>query len=109
MPAQSMDPSRRFDQPSSASSVRNLPVSLFASVMGLSGLALAWRLAHGLVGVPALVGEAIGAFALGVFVLVSLGYLTKLAKHPQAVRAEFHHPVAGNFFGTIAISVLLLS
>jgi tellurite resistance protein len=104
-----MDPSRRFDEPSSESSVRNLPVNLFASVMGLSGLALAWRLAHGLLGAPAFVGEAIGAFALGVFVLVSLGYLTKLAKHPQAVRAEFHHPVAGNFFGTIAISVLLLS
>jgi tellurite resistance protein len=77
--------------------------------MGLSGLALAWRLAHGSLGAPAFVGEAIGAFAWGVFVLVSLGYLAKLAKHPEAVHAEFHHPVAGNFFGTIAISILLLS
>jgi tellurite resistance protein len=25
------------------------------------------------------------------------------------VRGEFHHPVAGNFFGTIVISLLLLS
>lgn len=95
--------------PSGEASIRHLPVNLFASVMGLSGLALAWRLAHGSLGAPALVGEAIGAFAWGVFVLVSLGYLTKLAKHPQAVHAEFHHPVAGNFFGTIAISILLLS
>ncbi|SFM27724.1 SLAC1 anion channel family protein [Variovorax sp. OV329] len=90
-------------------SIRNLPVNLFASVMGLSGLALAWRLAHGSLGAPSLVGEAIAAFALAVFVLVSLGYLAKLAKHPQAVRAEFLHPVAGNFFGTIVISLLLLS
>jgi tellurite resistance protein len=82
---------------------------MFASVMGLAGLALAWRLAHSGLGAPAFVGEAIGAFALGVFVLISLGYLTKLARHPQAVHAEFHHPVAGNFFGTIVISVLLLS
>ena len=109
MQAPSMDPSRPIVEPSGKSSVRNLPVNLFASVMGLSGLALAWRLAHDRFGAPAFVGEAIGAFALGVFVLVALGYLTKLAQHPQVVRAEFQHPVAGNFFGTIAISVLLLS
>ena len=73
--------------PCGEASIRHLPVNLFASVMGLSGLALAWRLAHGSLGAPAVVGEAIGAFAWGVFVLVSLGYLTKLAKHPQAVHA----------------------
>jgi tellurite resistance protein len=92
-----------------AASIRNLPVNLFAAVMGLSGLALAWRFAHGSLGAPAVIGEAIGALALGIFVLISLGYLTKLAKHPEAVYAEFLHPVAGNFFGTIAISILLLS
>ena len=95
--------------PRAQASVRNLPVNLFASVMGFSGLALAWRLAHESLGVPAIVGEAIGAFALGVFVLIAVGYLAKLVRHPQAVQAEFHHPVAGNFFGTIAISILLLS
>jgi tellurite resistance protein len=104
-----MNPSSPVFYPHGETSVRNLPVSLFASVMGLSGLALAWRLAHSSLGAPAFVGEAIGAFALGVFLLISLGYLTKLAKHPEAVHAEFHHPVAGNFFGTIVISVLLLS
>lgn len=95
--------------PPSQTSVRNLPVSLFASVMGLSGLALAWRVAHGSLGAPAWVGEAIGAFAVAVFLLLASGYLAKLVKHPQAVHAEFHHPVAGNFFGTIVISLLLLS
>ena len=95
--------------PRAQASVRNLPVNLFAAVMGFSGLALAWRLAHESLGVPAIVGEAIGAFALGVFVLIAAGYLAKLVRHPQAVQAEFHHPVAGNFFGTIAISILLLS
>lgn len=95
--------------PRTEASVRNLPVNLFASVMGLSGLALAWRLAHGSLGAPAVIGEAIGWFALLVFVLLSAGYLAKIARHPDAVRAEFNHPVAGNFFGTVAISVLLLS
>ncbi|EJE51168.1 tellurite resistance protein-like permease [Acidovorax sp. CF316] len=105
----SVHPSPSAFHPRTEASVRNLPVNLFASVMGLSGLALAWRLAHGSLGAPAFVGEAIGVFALGVFVLLSAGYLAKLVKHPDAVRAEFQHPVAGNFFGTIAISVLLLS
>lgn len=104
-----MNTSSPVFHPRGATSVRNLPVSLFAAVMGLSGLALAWRVAHGSLGAPAVVGEATGAFALLVFLLVSLGYLTKLVKYPEAVRAEFHHPVAGNFFGTIVISVLLLS
>jgi tellurite resistance protein len=90
-------------------SVRQLPVNLFGAVMGLSGLALAWRLAHDSLGAPAFVGEAIAALALAAFVCIGLGYLAKAALHPQAVRAEFQHPVMGNFFGTIAISVLLLS
>jgi len=77
--------------------------------MGLSGLALAWRVAHGSLGAPAAIGEAIGGFALLVFVLLSAGYLAKLLKHPQAVRTEFLHPVTGNFFGTVVISILLLS
>lgn len=90
-------------------SIRNLPVNLFASVMGLSGLAMAWRLAHASLGAPALIGEAIAAIAIAAFLLVSFGYLLKVAKHWQLVHAEFHHPIAGNFFGTVVISILLLS
>ena len=109
MPSLSIHPPLPVFYPPGASSVRNLPVNLFASVMGLSGLALAWRLAHSSLGAPALIGEAIGAFAVGIFLLLAGGYLAKLAKHPEAVQAEFQHPVSGNFFGTIAISLLLLS
>lgn len=90
-------------------SLRNLPVNLFGSVMGLSGLALAWRLAHASFGVPQAIGEGIAALAVAVFLLLAAGYLAKLARHPASVAAEFNHPVTGNFFGTIAISILLLS
>lgn len=90
-------------------SVRNLPVNLFGSVMGLSGLSLAWRLAHTNFGVSELVGEAIGALAVGVFLLLAYGYLIKFLKHRDAVLDEFRHPVVGNFFGTITIALLLLS
>lgn len=111
-PPMSVTPSLPGPSASSAhagASIRHLPVNLFASVMGLSGLALAWRLAHRNLDVPAFIGEAVGALAVAVFVVMAAAYLAKLAKHPDAVRAEFHHPVGGNFFGTIAISLLLLS
>ncbi len=42
------------------------------------------------------------------FVLLTLGYAVKLVTAPAAVRAEFRHPIAGNLFGTVLISVLLL-
>lgn len=85
-----------------------LPVSLFGSVMGLTGLSVAWRLAHLRYGVPDLVATGIGFVAITVFVLLTVGYLVKLATAPAAVLSEFRHPIAGNLFGAILISLLLL-
>lgn len=90
-------------------SIRNLPVNLFGAVMGLSGLSLAWRLAARTLDTDPAIGEAIGVVAVIAFLLLAAGYLTKYARYPEAVIAEFRHPVAGNFFGTITISLLLLS
>ena len=36
-----------------------LPVGLFGSVMGLTGLSVAWRLAHARYGVPAVIADVI--------------------------------------------------
>lgn len=85
-----------------------LPAGLFGSVMGLAGLSIAWRLAHARYGAPAFVAQSIGAVAVIAFVALALGYAGKLATAPDAVRAEFRHPIAGNLFGTIPISLLLL-
>src|SRR6478735_8205717 len=85
-----------------------LPVSLFGSVMGLSGLALAWRLGATELGVPGWIGEAFGLLAASVFMLLTLCYGIKCIDSPDAVRAEFAHPVAVNFFGTPIIALLLL-
>ena len=90
-------------------SVKNLPVNLFAAVMGLSGLAMGWRFAHTAFGVSRVVSDAIGVFSIFVFVVLAVGYVAKLLKHTAAVKAEFNHPIAGNFFGTIAIALLLQS
>ena len=91
------------------SSLRNLPVNLFASVMGLSGLSLAWRQAYHYVGGTLLPAEAIGAFAVLIFAMLTLAYGIKCVRYPALCRAEFNHPVTGNFFGTITISMMLVS
>ena len=85
-----------------------LPVSLFGSVMGLTGLSVAWRLAHARYGAPAWAADGIGLVAVAAFVLLVLGYAVKMVTAPDAVRAEFNHPIAGNLFGTFLISLLLL-
>ncbi|UAJ12463.1 SLAC1 anion channel family protein [Polymorphobacter megasporae] len=85
-----------------------LPISLFGSVMGLSGLSIAWRLAAERHLVPHWVSDVIGVSAVLAFTALSLGYLVKLVGAPDAVRAEFKHPIAGNLFGTALISLLLL-
>ncbi len=92
-----------------AASIRNLPINLFAAVMGIAGLALAWRQAGHQFGVSLLISEALGALAVLVFLVLAAGYLAKTIKYPGVVIGEFRHPVVGNFYGTIVISILMLS
>jgi len=90
-------------------SIRYLPVNLFASVMGISGLATAWRQAGHQFGASPLVDAAISSVAVAVFVVLCAAYAAKAVLHPAVVRSEFQHPIAGNFFGTITIAILLIS
>jgi tellurite resistance protein len=77
--------------------------------MGLAGLSLAWRVAAGVFGAGIMIADAVGMTAIIVFIALALGYGAKWAKYPTAVKEEFTHPIAGNFFGTITIGILLLS
>lgn len=95
--------------PSSATPLKFLGAGWFASVMGLSGLALAWHRA-----VPRL-GEAAGSVALVlaalaalVFVLLAGATLLRRQRHPQAALEDFRHPVRHPFVATLPISLLLL-
>jgi tellurite resistance protein len=92
-----------------AISLKNLPVNLFASVMGISGLALAWRFAAHQFHTSMWISQGIGIMGVTVFGLLTFAYLGKILKHPGAVKNEFNHPIAGQFFGTFNISLLLLS
>ncbi|MFC5449936.1 SLAC1 anion channel family protein [Paenibacillus aestuarii] len=93
----------------SIGSIQFLPVNLFGSVMGISGLSLAWRQASKLFGTSPLIADIIGIVAVLMFIALSIGYISKWALYPQKVAGEFTHPIAGNFFGTITIAILLLS
>jgi tellurite resistance protein len=77
--------------------------------MSIAGLSLAWRLACSAYGANIAVSNTIGLIALALFVVLAVSYLGKLVKYPDLVMHEFSHPVIGSFFGTVGISILLLS
>lgn len=87
----------------------HLPVTLFASVMGLGGLSLAWRRAAAAWGVPLWPSLAFLALATAAFAVVGTLYALKWARHPAAARAELRHPVRMTFAPTITISLLVLA
>ena len=65
-------------------------------------------MAHDRYGVPLWAADGVAVVASAAFVLMTFGYLAKLAIAPGAVLAELRHPIAGNLFGTFLISLLLL-
>lgn len=89
--------------------LEHFPVALFATVMGMAGLAIAWLKALHVLGAPAVVAEALRWLATAVWLTLLIVYLTKLRRFPGAVRAELAHPVKLNFFAAISIGLLLLA
>lgn len=86
-----------------------VPVSLFAMVMGLAGLGLAWRRAAEIMpALPVAIGEIVLALAGLSFIGLAVMYGAKGMKFAAACKKEFGHPVAINFFPTISIGLLLL-
>lgn len=90
-------------------SLEHFPISFFAMVMGTTGLAIAWKKAHHVLGLPAEIGLGLQWWALGLFVLLVFTYLVKIVRHGAAVKHEFAHPIRLNFFPAVSISLLLLA
>jgi tellurite resistance protein len=88
--------------------LRHLPLPLFASVMGLAGLALVWRAASAHWDSAMLVSDAVALLAAAVLLVLLVAYGLKCAKHPDAVLRELRHPVRINFLPAISISLILL-
>lgn len=89
--------------------LKHLMPGWFATVMGWSGLGLAWHRATPamgeLAGVLSLVAAAV---ALLVFVTLALAFALRWQRHAPAVREDLAHPVRHAFFAAIPISLLLL-
>ncbi|MBK6870229.1 MAG: SLAC1 anion channel family protein [Kineosporiaceae bacterium] len=86
-----------------------LPVTLFASVMGIGGLSLAWRRAARVWQVPAWPAESLFWLASAAFVVVAIAYVAKWVRYPAAARAELRHPIRMAFVPTITIALLILA
>jgi tellurite resistance protein len=82
----------------------------FSVVMGLVGLALAWKAASPMLGELATgVALVIGGLALGVFVLLATASLMRLQRHPEALQEDLRHPVRHAFVAAVPVSLLLLA
>lgn len=87
----------------------HFPITLFAMVMGLTGLAIALEKVHHLFGgSPSFFRSVLVIVTLLFGVLIGL-YSLKWWRYPQAVAADFFHPIRMHFFPTVSISLLLLS
>lgn len=85
-----------------------IPLPLFASVMGLSGLAMMWRATETHWGLTHSASQAITILAVVVFALLIGAYIAKWFLAPDRVLAELNHPVRINFLPAISINLILL-
>ena len=91
------------------SALENYPVTLFTIVMGMAGLALTLRAGEISLGLRHLASGTIYLLTLALFAVIASGYAAKVIRFPQAVRAEWAHPVKLAFFPAISIGLLLLA
>jgi tellurite resistance protein len=87
----------------------NLPVPMFAIVMGLAGTAIVYLRAGQILWHNLAPGIILTVITTVVFAVLAVAYFLKLLRHPDRVRREFDSPVRLHFFPTISISLILLS
>jgi tellurite resistance protein len=89
--------------------VPRIPASFFGIVLGIAGLANAWRAAHAVWDLPAWVGEALTALGFLVWLVVSALYAAKWIVAPSEARAEAEHAVQCCFIGLGGVATLLVA
>lgn len=88
--------------------IRYFPIALFASVMGVSGVAMSLRLFENIYNYNHLFSNSITILATILFLINVLFLFYRLIFYFKDVQMDFNHPVKMNFYGTISISLLLL-
>ena len=90
-------------------SLEYFPVQLFAIIMGLSGLTIAYAKAYHFLHFPKWIYLSLLVVDAILFFIIFFAYILKWIKYPDAVKKEFLHPVKSSFVAAISISFLLIS
>jgi tellurite resistance protein len=91
----------------SAVKVPLVPAAFFGMVLGLAGLGSAWRLAHQVWHLPALIGEVISFLAIAVWAILVLLYALKWLLARDEALKEVAHPVQCCFIGLVGVATML--
>lgn len=86
-----------------------IPASFFGIVLGLGGLGGAWREAHKVWGLPAMVGEGLMLAATLVWAALLVAYAGKWVTARQEARNELEHPIQCCFVGLIGVATMLIA
>ncbi|MBU8545559.1 MULTISPECIES: SLAC1 anion channel family protein [Roseomonadaceae] len=108
-PAPPVAPPAAVPVPPAPPGLAHLPLPLLVMPMGLGGVGLAWREASVSLGMPGFVGEVLLALTALVWLLVVGAQALRALRHPEAMWAEFRHPVRVAFAAAPTIGLLILS
>jgi tellurite resistance protein len=89
--------------------LEHMPISLFATVMGLAGLTIATQKVEHLWGMDNTISALLFSFSAFVYLAVLSAYGLKFIKYRDAVTHEFNNPIRLSFFPASSIGLLLLS
>lgn len=88
--------------------IRYFPIALFASVMGVSGLAMSLRMIENVYEVTNVASNVMMIIASLMFLVNITMFFYRFINYRGDVKVDFNHPVRMNFFAAISISMLLL-
>jgi tellurite resistance protein len=94
---------------SKTSKVPKVPASFFGIVLGLVGLGGAWRAAHELWGLPAVVGEALMSLGTLVWAVLMALYVHKWIVQRDDAVAETKQPIQCCFIGLVGVATMLIA
>lgn len=92
----------------SSSPLQHFPLPMFATTMGLSGLTLISHKMQWMLGSQGWLFHTLAYLTLAIYLAILTTYTLKSLKYPQAVLADWNHPIRISFFPAASISLLLL-
>jgi len=88
--------------------LKHFPVALFTTVMGMTGLTLAWFKVDALGWSFPVLRHSLLLISSALFLGLIITYAIKFKNYPDSVKTDWNHPVRQNFFPAISIGLVLL-